>query len=61
MAGEVKKIWDLMDASYDNFVRTTDADHEKQVTEDFKNCTNREIFTRDTTRVVLYALRVLLH
>src|SRR5699024_4538431 len=36
VAGEVKKIWDLMDASYDNFVRTTDADHEKQVQKIFK-------------------------
>ena len=27
----VKRIWDLMNTSYDNFVRTTDEDHEKQV------------------------------
>ncbi len=26
-----KRIWDLMNTSYDNFVRTTDEDHEKQV------------------------------
>lgn len=31
VAGEVKRIWDLMNTSYDNFVRTTDEDHEKQV------------------------------
>lgn len=31
IAGEVRRIWDLMDSSYDSFVRTTDADHEKQV------------------------------
>ena len=31
IAGEVRRIWDLMDSSYDNFVRTTDADHEEQV------------------------------
>ncbi len=36
IAGEVKRIWDLMDASYDSFVRTTDADHEKQVQKIFK-------------------------
>ncbi len=36
VAGEVKKIWDMMNASYDNFVRTTDADHEKQVQKIFK-------------------------
>ena len=36
VAGEVKRIWDLMNTSYDNFVRTTDADHEKQVQKIFK-------------------------
>ena len=36
VAGEIKRIWDLMDTSYDNFVRTTDADHEKQVQKIFK-------------------------
>ena len=35
-AGEVKRIWDLMNASYDNFIRTTDEDHEKQVQKIFK-------------------------
>ena len=36
VAGEVKRIWDLMNTSYDNFVRTTDADHERQVQKIFK-------------------------
>ena len=36
VAGEAKRIWDLMNTSYDNFVRTTDADHEKQVQKIFK-------------------------
>ncbi len=36
VAGEIKRIWDLMNTSYDNFVRTTDADHEKQVQKIFK-------------------------
>ena len=36
VSGQVKKIWDLMNTSYDNFVRTTDADHEKQVAKIFK-------------------------
>lgn len=31
VSGEIKKIWDLMDTSYDKFIRTTDEDHEKQV------------------------------
>ena len=33
---EVKKIWNLMNASYDNFIRTTDEDHKKQVQKIFK-------------------------
>lgn len=36
VAGEVKRIWDLVNASYDNFVRTTDADHERCVKKIFK-------------------------
>ena len=36
VSAEVKGIWDLMNTSYDNFVRTTDADHEKQVQKIFK-------------------------
>ena len=36
VAGEVKEIWDLMNTSYDNFVRTTDEDHEKCVKKIFK-------------------------
>ncbi|MBE5902429.1 MAG: methionine--tRNA ligase [Lachnospiraceae bacterium] len=36
IAGQVKDIWDLMNTSYDNFIRTTDADHEKQVQKIFK-------------------------
>ena len=35
-AGEIKKIWDLMNTSYDKFIRTTDKDHEKQVQKIFK-------------------------
>ena len=33
---EIKRIWDLMDTSYDKFVRTTDEYHEKQVQKIFK-------------------------
>ena len=36
VAGVIKGIWDLMDTSYDNFVRTTDDYHEKQVQKIFK-------------------------
>ena len=33
---EIKRIWDLMNTSYDKFLRTTDEDHEKQVKKIFK-------------------------
>ena len=36
VAGEIKKIWDLMNTSYDKFIRTTDEDHERQVQKIFK-------------------------
>ena len=36
VAGEIKRIWDLVNASYDKFIRTTDEDHEKQVQKIFK-------------------------
>ena len=36
VVGEIKRIWDLMNTSYDKFIRTTDEDHEKQVQKIFK-------------------------
>ncbi len=36
VAGEIKRIWDLMNTSYDKFSRTTDDYHEKQVQKIFK-------------------------
>ena len=36
VAGEIKRIWDLMETSYDKFIRTTDEYHEKQVQKIFK-------------------------
>ena len=36
VSGEIKRIWDLMNTSYDKFIRTTDEDHEKQVQKIFK-------------------------
>ena len=36
VAGQIKTIWDLMDTSYDKFIRTTDEDQEKQVQKIFK-------------------------
>ena len=35
-AKEIKRIWDLMNTSYDKFIRTTDEDHEKQVQNIFR-------------------------
>ena len=36
VAGEIRRIWDLVDTSYDKFIRTTDEDHEKQVQKIFR-------------------------
>ncbi len=36
VAGQVKAVWDLMNTSYDKFIRTTDKDHEAQVQKIFK-------------------------
>ena len=35
-AGQIKAIWDLMNTSYDKFIRTTDADHKAEVQKIFK-------------------------
>lgn len=36
VSGVIKEIWDLMNTSYDKFIRTTDPEHEKQVQKIFK-------------------------
>ena len=36
VAGQIQSIWDLMNTSYDKFIRTTDKDHEAQVKKIFK-------------------------
>ncbi|SFB22844.1 methionyl-tRNA synthetase [Acetitomaculum ruminis DSM 5522] len=36
VSGQIKQIWDLMNTSYDKFIRTTDSYHEKQVQKIFK-------------------------
>ncbi|HCR83841.1 methionine--tRNA ligase [Muricomes intestini] len=41
VAGQIRQIWDLMDTSYDKFIRTTDEDHEKQVQKIFKKLYNQ--------------------
>ena len=42
---EIKRIWDLMDTSYDKFIRTTDEDHEKQVKKIFKKLYDKSAAT----------------
>ena len=36
VAGEIKRLWDLVNTSYDRFIRTTDEDHELQVQKIFR-------------------------
>ncbi|MBR4087076.1 MAG: class I tRNA ligase family protein, partial [Clostridia bacterium] len=36
IAGEIKRIWDLMNTTYDRFIRTTDPMHEKKIQQIFK-------------------------
>ena len=36
VAGNIRNIWDLMNTSYDKFIRTTDRDHERKVQRIFK-------------------------
>ncbi len=38
---EIKRIWDLVDTSYDKFIRTTDRDHEAQVKKIFKKMVDK--------------------
>ncbi len=40
-SAEIKRIWDLMNTSYDKFIRTTDEDHERQVQKIFKKLYNQ--------------------
>ena len=40
-AGQIRKIWDLMNTSYDKFIRTTDENHKKQVQKIFKKFYDR--------------------
>ena len=57
IAGMIKKLWNLMDTSYDNFIRTTDEPHEKQVQKIFKKLYDQGDIYKG---VVLHALRIFL-
>ena len=46
VSAEIRSIWDLMNTSYDKFIRTTDDYHEKQVQKMFKSRTIRATFTK---------------
>ena len=60
-AGEIRRIWDLMNTSYDKFIRTTDKDHEAQVQKIFKKLYDQgDIYKGYLRGTLLYALRVLL-
>ena len=53
ISGEVKRIWDMVNSSYDNFVRTTDEDHEKCVKKIFKKLYDQgDIYKRSEERRV---------
>ena len=61
VAGEIKSIWDLMNTSYDKFIRTTDEDHEKQVQKIFKKLYDqgdiyKGYYELYTMRVFLYGI-----
>ena len=55
IAGDIKRIWDLMNTSYDKFIRTTDKDHIVQVQKIFKKLYEQEISTKDF-EALLYTL-----
>ena len=42
IAGQIRDLWDLMNTSYDKFVRTTDSEHEKQIQKIFKKLYEQE-------------------
>ena len=61
-AAEIKRIWDLMNTSYDKFIRTTDQDHEAQVQKIFKKLYDQgDIYKGYYEGAVLHSLRVLFH
>ena len=62
VASEIKRIWDLMDTSYDKFIRTTDADHEAQVQKIFKKLYDQgDIYKGYYEGLLLHALRILFY
>lgn len=56
VAGELKAIYDMMNVSYDRFIRTTDEDHERTVQDIFTKLYEKVTFIRDTTRDIIVLL-----
>ena len=57
VSSEIKRIWDLMNTSYDKFIRTTDEYHEKQVQKIFKKMYDQRRYLQGLLRGnVLYSL-----
>lgn len=56
ISGEVKRIWDLVNSSYDNFVRTTDEDHEKCVKKIFKKLYDQGDIYKGSYEALLYTM-----
>ena len=57
VSGEIKRIWDLMNTSYDKFIRTTDKDHEEQVKKNLqKNVCKGRYLQGSLRRNVLYTM-----
>lgn len=51
VAGEIRRIWDLMNTTYDKFVRTSDPEHVAKVQKSLSGSMIRGIFTRAPTTV----------
>lgn len=51
VAGQIREICDMLNTSYDKFIRTTDDYHENRYRRSLGNYTSREIFTRAHTKV----------
>ena len=61
VAGEIKRIWDLMNTTYDRFVRTTDPMHVEKVQKIFKKLYEQgDIYKGSYPGKILHTLRILL-
>ena len=57
VSGEIKRIWDLMNTSYDKFIRTTDDYHEKEVQKIFKKLYDQgDIYKGHSMRILLHRI-----